>query len=55
MWTQARFGSTSESFTNAIDPFSLSALGIDYQNPILNATITGAEPWAQDFAFDDYW
>jgi hypothetical protein len=48
-------GSTGESFINAIDPFSLSALGIDDQNPILNVAITGAEPWAQELAFNDYW
>ena len=55
IWTQALFDSTGESFTDAIDPVSLSALGIDDQNAILNVTITGAEPWAQDLAFNDYW
>ena len=55
IWTQALLGLTGESFTNAIDPLSLSALGIDDQNPILNVAITGAEPWAQDLAFNDYW
>jgi hypothetical protein len=55
IWTQALLGPTGESFTNAIDPLSLSALGIDDQNPILNVAITGAEPWAQDLAFNDYW
>jgi hypothetical protein len=47
---QAQLSSTGESFINAIDPFSLSALCIHDQKPLLNATITGAEPWAQDLA-----
>ncbi|KIM37614.1 hypothetical protein M413DRAFT_421803 [Hebeloma cylindrosporum] len=55
IWVQARFNLASEALINTIDPSSLSALGIDDQDPALNATITGAEPWAQDLAFDDYW